>query len=345
MKHCVVWLGRVHGKLALTQGQKVLLDLAASSGNTASAVLTAGATEPLADAVQHELEHHGVRSLVCLRLNTATVQEPKNAPGPEWIAKAFVWALQQPCLVGATDIIATANAAGRDLMARVSAQINAQLLQDCIAVDFTAGTGEKLLLQGRTCGVYALSGPIRCWTLRPNSTSSARPLQPCDPIELVDLSPPSLPLTVRPSSKAQCDFGNNNNQSIDHLWANQPDIMEAAVIVSGGRALESADNFRLLHEVAAPLHAAVGASRSAVDMGYAPPFAQVGQTGFVVSPALYIACGISGSIFHTTGIKSAGTVVAINSDAGAPIFQRADYGLKDDLFAVLPVLRSILESS
>ena len=131
--------------------------------------------------------------------------------------------------------------------------------------------------------------------------------------------------------------------SVDAAGAGQKDLTEATVIITGGRAMGSVENFKVLEDCAQKLDAVVGASRAAVDAGYAPHSMQVGQTGKTVNPKLYIGCGLSGAVQHFAGMKTSRVIVAINTDKDAPIFGKSDYGIIGDLFEVVPALTKELE--
>ncbi|MGI9238388.1 MAG: electron transfer flavoprotein subunit alpha/FixB family protein [Woeseiaceae bacterium] len=217
---------------------------------------------------------------------------------------------------------------GKDLMPRVAALLGVNQISDIMSVD----------------GSHQFKRPVYAG----NAIVSVE--APTDQVVVA---------TVRAASYQAADGGNNapvESAAIDidlpaHTRfvelqtgsSDRPDLQAAGKVVSGGRALGSEENFELIYKLADKLGAAVGSSRAAVDAGYVPPETQVGQTGQIIAPDLYIAIGISGAIQHITGIKDAGTIVAINKDDEAPIFEVADIGLVGDLFALVPELTDALD--
>jgi len=232
--------------------------------------------------------------------------------------------------LGLEVLLGLSSATGKDRLARVAALTGAPLFLDCTEVDLGTGIVRKSHFSGRTTATLRMVK--RPWILgiRPNTL----PEIPC-PGEAEVLH---LELPVQPSKRMVVKEVRQGN-------ASGPDLSEAEIIISGGRGLGSAENFGILRECAEELGAAVGASRAAVDAGYASHAMQVGQTGRTVSPKLYIACGISGSVQHFAGMKTSKVVVAVNRDLDAAIFNKCDYGLVGDLFEVVPALTRALRES
>jgi len=216
---------------------------------------------------------------------------------------------------------------GKDLMARVAGLLGAPQVSDIMAIESATRFRRPIyagnaILTVEADGAAKVVGTVRTASFEAAAGGAAAP------IEKVALNV-SLPTHTR-------------FVSVSAARTDRPDLQTAARVVSGGRALGSAEGFKILYSLADKLGAAVGASRAAVDAGYAPNEMQVGQTGKIIAPELYIAVGISGAIQHLTGIKDARTIVAINKDAEAPIFEVADIGLVGDLFQVVPEIERLV---
>ena len=223
---------------------------------------------------------------------------------------------------GYTHVFAPSTTFGKDLAPRVAALLGVAQVSDIMAVE-GAHTFKRPIYAGNAIvTVEAPQDKLLVGTVRTASYAAAGSAANAAPIEAlaVDVALPSHTRFVE----------------LVQGKSDRPDLQGASRVVSGGRALGSADNFKIIYALADKLGAAVGASRAAVDAGYVPSDLQVGQTGKIIAPELYVAIGISGAIQHLTGIKDAGTIVAINKDAEAPIFEIADYGLVGDLFKLVP---------
>ena len=216
---------------------------------------------------------------------------------------------------------------GRNLLPRVGVALDSEPVTDVVEVK-SADTFIRPIYAGNALATVQLLEPIKLLSIRPTSFEKATATS-ASPVAIDVIDPPTtLTATAQLSEWLKEDL----------TVSDRPDLSTARVVVSGGRGLKTKENFQMLTKLADVLHGAVGASRAAVDAGLAPNELQVGQTGKVVAPELYIAVGISGAIQHLAGMKESKVIVAVNKDGEAPIFQVADYGLVGDLFQLVPQL-------
>ncbi len=217
-------------------------------------------------------------------------------------------------------IVCSANTFGKNLMPRIAAQLDTSQVSDIIKV-ISPDTFLRPIYAGNAFATVKTNDAKKCITIRPTS------FEPCES---------SGGTATIEKGEAGEEFSNTKFIKREEIKSDRPELGTARIVVSGGRGMQSGDNFKLITEVADKLGAAIGASRAAVDAGYISNDHQVGQTGKVVVPDLYIAIGISGAIQHLAGMKESKVIVAINKDGEAPIFSVADYGLEADLFEALP---------
>ncbi|MBI5749454.1 MAG: electron transfer flavoprotein subunit alpha/FixB family protein [Nitrospinae bacterium] len=234
-------------------------------------------------------------------------------------------------------IIASATIRGKDYIPRLSGRLNYGLITDCIGFELTDNIIFKRSVYGGRLIATVKFEESELWivTVRPRCFEYKIPLNPLL-LRGTEGAVKGEILHVKPALGQQDIM--TVIQEIIKETGKRPDLSEADVIVSGGRGMKGAENFKLLEDLADALGGAVGASRAVVDAGWLPHTFQIGQTGRVVSPMLYIACGISGAPQHLAGMSTSKCIVAINKDLNAPIFKIADYGIVDDLFKVVPVM-------
>jgi len=292
--------------------------LAQKAGADLHAVVLAKDASPLAA----ELRNYG-----------PAVVHAASAPAFEhYVAEAFAPAIAELARsLNASYVGAASTAMGKDLMPRVAAKLGAAMASDVMKFE---GSGNEIVFTrpmwaGNVIADVKLTTPIKCFTARTTEFAAA---EKGNPGQVQPFSPKVDPASIH-----------TRFVEFREVKSARPQLTEARVVVSGGRGTKG--DFKEIEALADELSAAVGASRAVCDAGWVPNDLQVGQTGKVVAPQLYIAAGISGAIQHVAGMKGSKTIVAINTNPEAPIFQIADYGIVGDLFKVLPELRAAIHAA
>jgi len=287
-----------------------LLTAARALGEPSAVVLGAPGT---ADAIADKLAEFGAEKVYAA--------ESDDIDGYVVAPKAEVLA-QLVGSVSPAAVLVAASAEGKEVAGRLAVKLESGLLTDVTSVNADGSAGQTIFAGGVLVTSKVRTGtPILA--IRPNSVNP-EPAAGAAIREAVDVS-------VSDAAK-----GAKVLERVVEAKGSRPELAEASIVVSGGRGVGSADNFKVIEALADSLGAAVGASRAATDSGFYPHQFQVGQTGKTVSPQLYVACGISGAIQHRAGMQTSKTIVAVNKDAEAPIFELADYGVIGDLFSVIP---------
>jgi electron transfer flavoprotein alpha subunit len=285
-----------------------------------------------ARALKEDLESFGITKIIDVLLPS----DQQNNPVIR--AKAIINAINE---FDISIVFGLSTAMGKDSLPRIAALIEAPLVMDCFQVDLEHNLAKTSQYSGKTIATIKLTGDVLILGVRPNAIE---PIKVQGPVrgsgqgsaQILELKPDGTNLVSKGFRVIR--IGQTDKSATI-------DLVEADVIIAGGRGMKNGDNFTLLSACAEKLNAAVGASRVAVDSGWVSYAMQVGQTGEKVSPGVYIACGISGSIQHFAGMKTAGIVIAINTDENAAIMSNCDYYAKADALEIIPELTRLLENA
>ena len=290
-----------------------MITLAARADMTRHALMLDGVNED----TKNRLAQYGIHTIVDLSLP----DDPLIRLNPAVRAQAVAFAVGQ---LNLDTVLGMSSADGKDIIPRIAALLDAPLVMDCVDVDFEKNIAKTSQYSGKVMADIALTGDVVIFGIRPNAV----PPKP-SPVKVQTLA--MDPLVSAPEHLTLLSWDDGEDRGTGSL-------AEADIIIAGGRGLKNKDNFSLIFDCAKKLNAAPGASRVAVDEGWVPYALQVGQTGEKVSPQVYIACGISGSIQHFAGMKTAKMIIAVNLDENAAIMAHCDYQVQGNLFEILPEL-------
>ncbi len=272
-------------------------------------------------AHQKLLQEYGIEKIV----DIVSKERPIKWNGDTW-ARAIIDAMNH---FNISTLLGLTSPQGKDVLPRIAAVLNAPLVMDCMDVDLSLKTATTSQFSGKTIATIKLKGHHKIYGIRPNA------IEP----EAAPASAEVIPF--------ETDVKNDGLIVKEMLKGSSGgvDLSEADIIISGGRGMGGPESFDILFKCAEAMGAAVGASRVAVDAGWVPYTMQVGQTGATVSPKVYIACGISGSVQHFAGMKTSGIIIAINKDPEANIMKNGDYYIVADLFEIIPLLTQKLKAA
>ncbi len=273
------------------------------------------------DGIRNALNTYGVTDIVALNLP----EEPAALNNVHLTAQRLAHAVRELALDG---VLGLSSPWGKEVLPRLAAMLDAPLVMECMALDIENNIGTAARYSGKVAAKVRLTGDVVVFGVRPNAYKAEKaPGQAA--VHSFQSCATQIPALPGPTPIA-CEKTSGDST----LKA----LADAAIIISGGRGMKNKDNFKLLFDCAAKLGAAVGASRVAVDEGWVPYAHQVGQTGEKVSPSVYIACGISGSVQHFAGMKTSQMIIAVNTDKNAAMMAGCDYSVEADLFDILPEL-------